>query len=86
MVAQQVPGIIWQCIYMDDRMAVTQDRQDAIRAAQAWQMFAQKIHMRENVSKTQYIDLTLASAEGDISFKQSCEHLGTCIGNPGWHR
>ena len=83
MVAQQVPGIIWQCIYMDDRMAVTQDREDAIRAAQAWQMFAQKIHMKENVSKTQYIDLTLASAEGDISFKQSCEHLGTCIGNPG---
>ena len=81
-VSQQVPGVVWQCIYMDDRMAITQDRRNSVLAARAWQAYARKIHLKENLLKTQYIDVTKASQSEGINFSKACEHLGTCIGQP----
>ncbi len=81
-VSRLVPGVVWQCIYMDDRLAITQDRTDAVKAAEAWQGYAKKIHLKENLMKTQFIDVAKASQFEGLNFCKSCEHLGARIGQP----
>eukprot|EP00435_Cladocopium_sp_Y103_P058755 s939_g20.t1 len=70
---------VFQSIYVDDRTVVSNSRERVQQAATIWRQFASMMHLKENETKTQFVDIHGPSSDG---FKPWLEHLGACIGNP----
>ena len=76
LVEESLKDHCFQAIYMDDRAVVTNSWEKVLLAQQTWANFAEKIHMIENHTKAQLVDV-----EGNNG-KSWCDHLGVCIGKP----
>ena len=67
------PGSLHQCIWMDDRTMICDNKQLLRDSMNRWRQFADDFHLLENEAKTQTV------APGD---SKSMEVLGALIGNP----
>lgn len=74
--------VVFQCIYMDDRLIVTRTAEGALRARQCWNDFAQRLHLLENLEKAQFVAVNGQCTVLGVHFLCWCEHLGACIGCP----
>ena len=68
---------LYQLVYMDDRTLIANDQRLLHRAISTWEQFAKYVHLLENKSKMQEVNLQCPNSP------QHMEVLGTMIGLPG---